>query len=256
MQSCPQAEPPQTPQYGHNSTGIARLSALRRDCLRLWRVTGDRLGRCGRRRMAGCSPVRYGATKRRDLHRGPAPGIHRMPPSWSCSNERTVVGRPGSAWQPGSSRSAPLHAFPQLCAAVMGGFSHSQLRGTVPWLSEGAWNAAHRPTGCPSPFHPIRLMLAGPARTQSELGRFNAPSSSLPLFVLHQRGDGAEMEAESEGVGLHEASPLPKASSSRQHQHQHQRQPLSARTMLASTGLVQHSDSWRLAGRSAVLGAE
>lgn len=143
-----------------------------------------------------------------------------------------------AAWP---SCSAPLHAFPQLCAAVMGGlwvltFPASRYRALVqPWCLS-SWSAAHRPTGFPSPFHPIRLMLAGPAQTRSELGRFNAPSPSsrLPSFVLHQRGDGAEME-ESEGVGLHEASSWPEASSSRQHQHQRQRQHLSARTMLAST---------------------
>lgn len=182
--------------------------------------------------------------------------------SWSCSNQRTVFGHPGSAWQPGSSLAVLLCSTPCFSPAVRRSdgwvltFPASRYRALAQRWCLTSWSAAHRPTGCPSPFHPIRLMLAGPARTQSELGRFNAPSSSLPFFVLHQRGDGAEMEAESEGVGLHKASPLPKASSSRQHQSQHQRQHLSARTMLASTGFVQHSDSWRLAGRSAVLGAE
>lgn len=34
-------------------------------------VTGDRSGRCGRRRVARCDPLRYGDTKRRDLHMDP-----------------------------------------------------------------------------------------------------------------------------------------------------------------------------------------
>lgn len=106
--------------------------------------------------------------------------------SWSCSNQRPVVGRRGqrlAAWLEVLLCST-LHAFPQLCAAVMDKlwvltFPASRYRALAQRWCLSSWSAAHRPTGCPSPFHPIRLMLAGPARTQSELGRSNVPSSRL-----------------------------------------------------------------------------
>lgn len=46
----------------------------------------------------------------------------------------------------------------------------------------GSRSAKHRPTGCHSLFHPIRLMLAGPPQTLSEPGRFNAPSFHFPIL--------------------------------------------------------------------------
>lgn len=80
------------------------------------------------------------------------------------------------------------HFLPQLCAGLLYGFSQfpASWDRTNAWCSHTAHSALippvlYRSTGCPSPFHPIRLVLARLAQTLSKLGRFNAPSFQICL---------------------------------------------------------------------------